>query len=174
MEIRSMREGDEVAVSRFVARIPERDRTFFKADVNDPDVIRAWTRPGGAHSLAVSEGEVIGWASVVPLHGWSSHVGEVRVIVDPAHRGGGVGRALARQSVVDALMLGLTKLVVEVTADEEATIGMFRSLGFDPEALLVDHVRDEAGELHDLMILAHSVQAASASLQLSGFIPELK
>ena len=101
MEIREMEEGDEPAVERFVTRIPERDRTFFKEDVSDPSVIKAWTRPGVAYSLAVEAGEVIGTASVVPLHGWSSHVGEVRVIVDPAHRGNGVGRALARQAVVD-------------------------------------------------------------------------
>ena len=173
MEIREMEEGDEPAVERFVTRIPERDRTFFKEDVSDPSVIKAWTRPGVAYSLAVEAGEVIGTASVVPLHGWSSHVGEVRVIVDPAHRGTGVGRALARQAVVDALGLGLTKMVVEVTAEEDATVGMFRALGFDPEALLVDHVRDKAGDLHDLMILAHSVEGASAALQVSGLAPEL-
>ena len=57
--------------------------------------------------------------AVVPLQGWSSHVGEVRVIVDPAHRGRGIGRALARHAVLDALELGLTKLVVEVVADQE-------------------------------------------------------
>jgi L-amino acid N-acyltransferase YncA len=173
MEIKPMQEGDEAAVNRFVGRIPERDRTFFKEDVTDPGVIKAWARPGAAYSLAVEDGEVIGSGSVVPLHGWSSHVGEVRVIVDPAHRGKGVGRALARQAVVDALRLGLTKMVVEVTADEDPTIGMFRSLGFDPEALLADHVRDNDGELHDLMILAHSVEAASAALQASGLGPEL-
>ena len=168
-----MDEGDEASVGRFVSRIPERDRTFFKEDVGDPGVIKAWTRPGAAHSLAIESGEVIGSASVVPLHGWSSHVGEVRVIVDPGHRGKGVGRALARQAVVDALRLGLTKMVVEVTADEDATVGMFRSLGFDPEALLVDHVRDKAGRLHDLLILAHSVEGASAALQMAGLVPEL-
>ena len=48
--------------------------------------------------------------------------------------------------MLEALNLGLTKMVVEVVADQEATIAMFRSLGFDPEALLADHVRDQAGE----------------------------
>jgi L-amino acid N-acyltransferase YncA len=173
MEIRQLEEGDGAAVERFISRIPERDRTFFKEDVGDPQVIEAWKQPGAARSVAIESREVIGTAAVVPLHGWSNHVGEVRVIVDPAHRGKGVGRALARQAVIDALRLGLTKMVVEVTADEDATVGMFRSLGFDPEALLVDHVRDKAGELHDLLILAHSVEGASAALQTSGLAPEL-
>jgi L-amino acid N-acyltransferase YncA len=173
MGIRHLTEEDGAAVERFIERIPEGDRTFFKEDVGDPDVIEAWKRPGAARALAVDDGEVIGYAAVVPLHGWSSHVGEVRVIVDPGHRGRGVGRALGRQAVVDALRLGLTKMVVEVTADQDATVAMFRSLGFDPEALLVDHVRDKAGELHDLLILAHSVEGASAALKVSGVDTEL-
>jgi L-amino acid N-acyltransferase YncA len=173
MEIRHLTDDDGAAVERFIHRIPEGDRTFFKEDVGDPRVIDAWKRPGAARALAVDDREVIGYAAVVPLHGWSNHVGEVRVIVDPGRRGRGVGRALARQAVVDALRLGLTKMIVEVTADQDATVAMFRSLGFDPEALLVDHVRDKAGELHDLLILAHSVEGASAALRVSGVYTEL-
>ena len=51
------------------------------------------------------------------------------MIVDPAHRGAGIGRALARYAVLEALELGLQKMVVEVIADQDATIAMFRSLG---------------------------------------------
>ena len=59
-----------------------------------------------------------------------------------------------------ALELGLTKMIVEVVADQEATVAMFRSLGFDPEALLADHVRDQNGDLRDLMLMAHSVEGS--------------
>ena len=55
---------------------------------------------------------------------------------------------------LEAIELDLRKMVVEVVADQEATIAMFRSLGFDPEALLTDHVRDQSGTLRDLMVLA--------------------
>ena len=106
--------------------------------------------------------------AVVPLHGWSSHVGEVRIVVDPAHRGRGVGRALARHAVLEALALGLRKMVVEVIADQDGLIAMFRGLGFEPEALLVDHVRDRSGELRDLLVLAHSVEQQWASMAAAG------
>ena len=168
MEIRSVNAADEPAVERFVTRIPEGDRTFFKEDVNGTDVVAFWHRRGGVTTIAVDEGEVIGYGAVIPLQGWSSHVGEVRVIVDPAARGRGIGRALARGAILSSLELGLTKLVVEVMADQEVTISMFRALGFDPEALLEDHVRDSCGELHDLMILSHSVEEAWASMQATG------
>jgi L-amino acid N-acyltransferase YncA len=109
----------------------------------------------------------------VPLHGWSDHVGEVRVIVDPAHRGNGIGRALARRAVLEALELDLRKMVVEVVADQAPTIAMFRALGFDPEALLTDHVRDRSGELRDLMILAQSVEAQWSAMSVAGIADEL-
>ena len=173
MEIRELEERDEPAVEQFIARIPEGDRTFFKEDVSDLEVVHSWVRPGAARALAVDDGAVIGSAAVVPLHGWSSHVGEVRVIVDPDYRGKGVGRALARRAILDALELGLTKMVVEVIAEQESTVNMFRSLGFDPEALLVDHVRDRSGALRDLMVLALSVDSAAGSLQAAGVITEL-
>lgn len=168
MEIRELEHRDADAVERFLARIPEGDRTFFKENVDDPAVVAAWTQPGAAHALAVEGDDVIGYVAVVPLQGWSSHVGEVRVIVDPVARGRGVGRALARHAVLTALELGLMKMIVEVVADQEATIGMFRSLGFDPEALLADHVRDQNGDLRDLMLMAHSVEESWASLNASG------
>jgi L-amino acid N-acyltransferase YncA len=170
MEIRPLEPSDQEGVERFLERVPERDRTFFKEDVEDPEVLTAWVRPGTRDSrfLAVEGGSVVGYGAVIPLQGWSSHVGEVRVIVDPGCRGRGIGRALARRAVLEALNLGLTKMVVEVVADEQSTIGMFRSHGFEPEALLKDHVRDQTGELRDLMILAHSVEESYASLATTG------
>jgi ribosomal protein S18 acetylase RimI-like enzyme len=168
MEIRQLETRDEAAVDRFLDRIPEGDRTFFKEDVDEPEVRAAWFRPGTARLLAVEEDAVIGYVAVVPLQGWSSHVGEVRVIVDPSLRGRGVGRALARRAVLEALKLGLTKMMIEVVADQEAAIGMFRSLGFVPEALLKDHVRDQSGRLRDLLVLAHAVEESWGALTAAG------
>jgi ribosomal protein S18 acetylase RimI-like enzyme len=173
MEIRRLEARDRSAVERFLERVPEGDRTFFKENVDDPDVIAAWARPDAARAVAVEGEDVIGYVAVVQQQGWSSHVGEVRVIVDPEHRGRGIGRALARHAVQESLELGLTKMVVEVIADQDATIGMFRSYGFDPEALLKDHVRDQSGELRDLMILAHSVEESAAALAAAGISDDL-
>ncbi len=173
MEIRSLEPGDRGALERFLARVPEGDRTFFKEDVDDPVVVDAWALPGTARVLAVEAGDVVGYVALVGLHGWSSHVGEVRVIVDPERRGRGIGRALARRAVLEAIELGLTKLVVEVVADQEPAVAMFRSLGFDPEALLVDHVRDRSGRLRDLLVLAHSAEQQWSAIVMAGIVDEL-
>jgi L-amino acid N-acyltransferase YncA len=173
MEIRPIQTDDQDGMKRFLHRIPEGDRTFFKENVDDPEVVDAWVRPGAARSIAVDGDAVIGYVAVVPLQGWSSHVGEVRVIVDPERRGRGIGRALARHAVLQALELGLTKMMVEVVADQEPTIAMFRSHGFDPEALFKDHVRDADGELRDLMILAYAVEESHAAMAAVGITESL-
>jgi L-amino acid N-acyltransferase YncA len=168
MDIRQLGSGDRAALARFLDRVPAADRTFFKEDIEDAAVVDGWLRAAPAHAIAVAGGEIVGWLAVVPLHGWSRHVGEVRLIVDPAWRGRGIGRALARRAVLEALELGLRKMVVEVIAVQEPTIAMFRSLGFDPEALLTDHVRDRAGELRDLLVLSHSVEEQWSSMMKAG------
>jgi ribosomal protein S18 acetylase RimI-like enzyme len=168
MEIRPLGPEHELALTQFLDRIPDSDRTFFKEDVDDPDVRASWSRRRGVRSLALDGAAVIGFVGVFPLQGWSSHVGEVRLVVDPDYRGRGIGRALARHAVHEALQLDLRKIVVEVVADQEAAVGLFRALGFVPEALLADHVRGHGGEVRDLMILSHSVDAASAGLDSVG------
>ena len=173
MDIRPIQPADEAALIAFFHRMPEGDRTFFKEDVDDPHVVASWARPGAARVIAVENGEVIGSVAVVPLHGWSSHVGEVRLVVDPERRGRGVGQALARRAVLEAMDMSLAKLVVDVIAEQEALIGMFRALGFEPEALLVDHVRDRAGQVRDLMVLANSVESQFASMSAAGIVDSL-
>jgi ribosomal protein S18 acetylase RimI-like enzyme len=173
MEFRPIEPADEPALRRFFAEIPDADRTFLKEDIDDPEVIAAWARPGTARVIAVDDGEVLGSVAVVPLHGWSSHVGEVRLVVDPEHRGRGIGRGLARRAVVEAMDLGLAKLVVEVISDQTALIGMFRTLGFEPEALLLDHVRDRAGEVRDLLLLSNEVEGQFSSMAAAGITEQL-
>ena len=161
MEIRPIEAGDRPALSGFFERIPESDRTFLKEDVGDPRVLEEWVQPGAGRAIAVEDGEVVGAVAVVRLVGWSSHVGEVRLVVDPDHRGRGIGRRLARQAVLEAVDMGLTKLVVEVISDQEPLIAMFRGLGFEPEALLTDHVRDRSGQMRDLIVLANRSMSSS-------------
>jgi ribosomal protein S18 acetylase RimI-like enzyme len=172
-------EADATAVVAFFARVPEGDRTFFKEDVLDHDAVAEWVRHERGRRWVATDSDggdphrVVGYVAVVPLIGWSSHVGEVRLVVDAATRGAGVGRALARAALLGALETGLTKIVVEVVADQSPAIDMFQALGFTPEALLHDHVRDRHGELRDLVVLAHSVEDTWSGFATAGVDQEV-
>jgi len=92
----------------------------------------------------------------------------MRLVIDPDQRRRGIGRRLARRAVADAKALGLTKLVVEVVAQQEPTVAMFTALGFEAEGLLRDHVSSQRGEQHDLLILSHFVDELSTSMTSVG------
>jgi len=175
MDVRSLDAALVGQVEEFFRRVPESDHNSFAEDVLAPGAVAAWLAdPRGRRSVAVDEsGEVIGYVAVLPLVGWSAHVGSLRVVVDPQCRGRGVGRALARHGLLTSLDLGLTKTVVEVVVDAVPAIGMFEAIGFEPEALLRDHVRDRAGGLHDLVVLAHLVEGTWSGMASAGIEDEL-
>ena len=149
--------GDRLAA--FLRLIPEGERRWFKEDVLDPGVVEAWTRDDNKRVLVTARHDrVVAYGAVEPGRGWSGHVGVITVIVAPEARRAGVGTRLARHMLLEALRAGLRKVVVEVIADEHSAIALFRRLGFEPEALLRDHIRDRDGRLRDLVLLAHPVE----------------
>lgn len=174
METRPFTPDDVAAVEAFLDRIPTGESTFFKEDITGDGVVRRWAADTAARrTLAWDGDEVIGYTAVTPGVGWSSHVGEVRLVVDPGRRRSGVGHALARRALVDALQAGLRKVVVEVVADQAPAIHLFTGLGFTPEAILANHVRDRSGEVHDLMVLAHDVEDVQSVIATTGIGDDL-
>lgn len=156
-------------LNAFFARVPESDHNSFAEDVFKPGVVAGWLQEtGSCRRLALDGDVVVGYLAVLPFVGWSAHVGSLRVVVDPQRRGQGIGRDLARAGLLAALELGLRKVVVEVVADAEAAIAMFEGIGFEPEALLRDHVRDRAGALHDLVVLAHLAEGTWEGMAAAG------
>ena len=153
MQIREPSEADLDGLIAFFERVPESERTFFK----EP-----------ATAALADDGRVVGYVAVVRLSGWSDHVGEVRLVVDPEARGQGLGRGLARWALLQALEADLKKLTVEVVAEQEGAVSMFSGLGFQAEGLLRDHVRDRDGELRDLILLSHSVEDAWSAMETAG------
>ena len=169
MELRAPAAGELDALMDFFGGVPESERTFFKEPVLDRQIVESWlSAERGRRGIAVEDGRVAGYVAVIPLPGWSDHVGELRLVVDPEHRGRGLGRDLARWALLQAIECGLTKLVVEVVADQEGAVTMFQALGFQAEGLLRDHVRDRDGDLRDLVLLAHPVADQWSAMETAG------
>lgn len=160
----------------FFAALTERDRTFIENDVGDPSVVARLPDEPGRRWVAVDEGQttdIAGYASVRTLPGWSSHVGNLNLIVHPDYRHAGLGTELARHALIESLRGGLRKLQVEIAADDESTIDMFTELGFSGEALLRDHIRDRNGKYRDLVVLAHLVDDTWAAMDSIGLADDL-
>lgn len=156
-------------VFRFFDDLSAGDKTFFGEAVHDRGTVESWRDDDTTQRFViVAADEVVGYVAVAHGLGWSAHVAELRLVVAPAHRGHGLGRQLARHGVRTALERDCRKLIVEVVADQIATIGLFTGLGFVPEALLEDHVRDDSGRVMDLIVLALRGPESLALLAAAG------
>ena len=158
-EVRAMTADDVPAILAFAAQLPVTDLLFLQRDIRVEKVVTAWAKQnerGLIRSLlAFSDGQLIGCAAVVrDALSWSPHVAEIRILVAPESRRGGIGRRLAQEAFALALTDNTEKLIVSIVPEQRGAIMLFEEMGFSAEALLRDHVRDADGVKHDIAILS--------------------
>jgi L-amino acid N-acyltransferase YncA len=139
--------------------LPEEDRLVLRDDVTRPEWSERFLTKvalGDVLSIVAEEnGRLVGEASLYrQRHGWTAHVGELRVSVDRAHRLKGLGFVLARELVMLARVLGLEKLLAQMVETQVAARRVFERLGFVQEAILKGHVKDAGGHKRDLHLLS--------------------
>ena len=171
--LRYMSPADRGAVLEFARGLPAHDLLFLRRDITRPESIDLWVRGIERDRiitlLAERDGSVLGYATIDRGDlDWSRHVAELRVLVSPAMRGKGLGRVLTREAFAIGLELGIEKMVAQMTVDQKGAVAVFEAMGFRPEALLRDHVKDRDGKKHDLLILSHEVAKFQAQREAYG------
>ena len=170
-ELRELRPEDADALRAFFTDVPSDDRTFFKEDISDAArAAERWiAEQRSVRRLAFEEdGAVVAFAALSPGVERTSHVADLRLVVARQARGQGLGRALARRMLLEAVEHGFTKVTVDIASENEGAIRMFRELGFQPEALLRDQLCDPNGRLHDIVVLAHAVDQQWSGMLTGG------
>jgi RimJ/RimL family protein N-acetyltransferase len=170
IEIAQARPDDGPALLDFYRSLGEEDRLVLKDDVTTPDWLArflAKLASGEATSLVARVGrKICGEATLYRnLHGWSRHVGEIRLNVASDRRGKGVGYELAAGVVKLAIDLGLEKMVAYMVESQSAARKTFERLGFRKEAELARHVTDVRGAKRDLLIYANDVSHIWAAME---------
>ncbi|MEQ8495486.1 MAG: GNAT family N-acetyltransferase [Gammaproteobacteria bacterium] len=171
--IRVMATTDGPALMHFARELPAHDRLYMRRDLTSQRGIDSWIHDiesGSIHSLLAEDD--IGVAGFATIHlnelEWTRHVADIRVATAARTRRSGLGRLLAREIFNVALALDIEKLFARMTPDQEGARVLFQELGFTPEALLKDHVKDRDGHYHDLLIKGCSVQAFLARREAYG------
>jgi L-amino acid N-acyltransferase len=81
--------------------------------------------------VADEEGDVIGWARLLPWRQRGFEIVEDLVYVDPLYQRRGVGRVLLGRLIEAAATSGCRTVVASVAADNRAGLRLHQSLGFE-------------------------------------------
>ena len=160
--LRLMEAADTEEMLSFARSLPPDDLLFLRRDITLPEVVSQWVRDmdEGRTVTVLSEddGTLAGYGA---LHFnevlWTGHVGEIRMLVSPAYRRLGLGSRLASELFAVAKDLGLKKITVQMTPDQQGARVTFERLGFRPEAILADFVIDRDGKTRDLLIMSYDI-----------------
>ncbi len=120
------------------------------------DIQARQERYGPDDHLFVAEtgGQVVGVAGLHVGRGKQRHVGAIGMLVDEAWQGRGVG-GLLLATLLDLAdgALGLTRVELEVVADNDRAVRLYTRHGFEPEGRKRGAIR-RSGGLADLLLMA--------------------
>jgi ribosomal protein S18 acetylase RimI-like enzyme len=93
---------------------------------------------GFPHFVAVDDGgKVVGWCDVAPVFGHSrAHIGLLGIALLPEARGQGLGAQLLQAAIDKSWSRGLTRIALNVRADNLNAKALYERLGFEHEGLV--------------------------------------
>jgi ribosomal protein S18 acetylase RimI-like enzyme len=157
--LRPLKDGDEDALFEMFRRLSVDDLWFLNHDVSDPGLIADWINnldPNRVISIvALLEGRIVGNAVLMmKRYGAKSHIGKVRISVDPGFRDRRLGTWMLFDLVNLSMAMGLQMLVMRLVQDRDASlINGVRKLGFIEEAVLKNYLIGGGGQTHNLVIM---------------------
>jgi RimJ/RimL family protein N-acetyltransferase len=160
--LRPMQAADQTELAGLFSRIPVDERQLFKDVVTRSAVIQGWIRNldySNVLPLLVLDGSRV--IADATLHrdrrGWSRHVAELRVAMDPEYRHRGLARMLVHEFMTLAPEIGIAILNASVLDVQKNARGFFESVGFLHTATFSQHAIDLAGSVHDVLVYSVTV-----------------
>ena len=134
MQIRRAGESDWPVIYPFFAAIVAAGETYaYPEDLSPEEAGRLWMQQPPARTVvAVEDGVVLGSATMGPNRpGRGSHIATASFMVDPAHQGRGVGRALGEHLVEWSREAGYRGIQFNAVVEtNHGAVRLWRSLGF--------------------------------------------
>ncbi len=160
--IRPLAKQDGPALLSFFAGLPMDDRLFLKEDVTKKEVIDRWIEELNLNKVlpivAEKDSVIVGDATLhFNNYGWQRHMAEIRCVVSRPFQKKGLGTALMRELVSQAVEKGVIKISAVMMDTQKSAQKAFEKLGFTKEAELKDFVADIKGKTHNLVIMVNNV-----------------
>ena len=157
--IRTATDEDWPRIHPFFTAIGAAGRTYAYGEGLSVDEARGlWMEPPPGRTVVATDGDVVlGSAKAGPNRpGRGAHVATASFMVDPAHAGRGVGRALAEHVLAWARSAGYRSMQFNAVVETNtAAVRLWQSLGFEilttvPEAF--DHAEHGLVGLHVMLL----------------------
>jgi RimJ/RimL family protein N-acetyltransferase len=160
--LRLFEDGDTEALAAFYRSLPAEDRMVLKVDVTNRKVLGELVgeiESGLAIMILALEGDrIVGEATLhIHPHGWTRHVGELRLVMLREYSGRGLTRMLLKQQAEVANFKGLDKIIYRILDIQKDALRALEEVGFVKEAVLKRHATDQAGIKHDMIIMSNFV-----------------
>lgn len=155
--------SDWSLLREFLGRVPEQERMFLRHDISSAGLVEQWCRELDYKHifplLAWIGGDIVADGTLHLEPGlWTSHLGRLRILVDPGRRRLGIGTLLANEMCDVGSTLGLHKMVVECAAEQGELVTMLQRVGFGQAARLEGFVLDRNEQVHDMLVLVRSLR----------------
>ena len=144
--LRPMTQCDEDKLYRFFVSLPESDRRYLRNETVDRLLIESWCRNLDYEKvlpiLAEKKGALIANGTLHrQTHGWSKHIGEIRMTIASEYQQRGIGNMLTKEITYLARKLNVERLMARVVTSRDYVINLFELNGFKQIATLKNFVK---------------------------------
>ena len=108
--------------------------------------------------VAVHGGGIVGYASVHKFtHPRLAGTGDLNIYIHQDYQGAGLGTALMVMLLNSANEHSLHRINLEVVADNETAVHLFRKFGFNVEGRRVEAYKSQDGGLYDVLLMGKTL-----------------
>ena len=108
--------------------------------------------------VSVHDGDIVGYASVQKFtHPRRMGTGDLNIYIHQDYQGAGLGTALMVMLLNAANEHSLHRINLEVVADNETAVHLFRKFGFNVEGRRVDAYKAQDGGLYDILLMGKTL-----------------
>jgi len=156
--IRALRDADIPALRELIGSVARERRWLAAFDAFSLEDTTRFVRAAQAdHSpilVAQADDELVGWCDITPMRVLAAYAGVSTLGMGllAGWRGKGLGHQLIVRALDAARTLGLRRVELQVRADNEAAIALYRRVGFVEEGRKRAAVRVD-GQDHDVLCM---------------------
>ena len=149
---------DQDALSKFIAKLPQRDLSYLQVDITQPEAQARWLRnieEGKSICICAYDSKgMVGYASVQISEDKERRVGEIRVNIVQGYRSRGLGRGLIDEVMFISRQIELETVTARMLSDQFGAQSAFKRLGFHVDRLLESYVEESPGASKDLLVMS--------------------